>query len=51
MAIYIIKEGCLICGADIKGNRTLRYLCTKCNVTFTEKEISNLGKQKELISD
>ncbi|MCX8147057.1 MAG: adenylyltransferase/cytidyltransferase family protein [Candidatus Woesearchaeota archaeon] len=29
-----IKNGCAICSKDVRGNRKIKYLCSKCNILF-----------------
>jgi len=47
MTIYIIKDGCFICGGELKGNKESKYLCKHCNVLFTEEELMKAKKQRE----
>ncbi|MBW2963849.1 hypothetical protein KY363_00165 [Candidatus Woesearchaeota archaeon] len=37
--IFHIKDGCPICGSDVKGNDYFKYFCEKCNVLFDKKDI------------
>ena len=34
-----VKKGCELCGNDVVGNRSIKYLCRKCNVLFDYKMI------------
>ncbi len=37
--IFIIPEGCPICGDEVKGNDHYLYFCKNCNVLFERKDI------------
>ena len=45
MTVYLIEEGCPICGADVKGNDKRKFYCKNCNVLFDRNHIS---KEKRL---
>ncbi len=34
-----VKNGCELCGSDVKGNRSIKYLCRRCNVLYDFKMI------------
>ncbi len=39
-----IEQGCVICNSDVKGNKNSGYYCEKCNLMFSENNISNAKK-------
>lgn len=45
-----IKEGCPICGGDVKGSNDDGYYCAHCNVLFKRKDL-DLGFGKAAIKD
>ena len=32
--VYIVKQGCPICGNDLIGNRKYKFYCKRCNLLF-----------------
>lgn len=37
--VFVITDGCPICGGEVKGNDHLKYFCKKCNLLFDKKDI------------
>jgi endogenous inhibitor of DNA gyrase (YacG/DUF329 family) len=45
MVMYIIEEGCPLCGADVKGNEEYSYYCKQCNLLFQKKALARKRKK------
>ncbi len=39
-----IENGCIICGSDVRGNKSEGYYCKRCNVLFSYKNLIDAGK-------
>ncbi|MBD3314071.1 nicotinamide-nucleotide adenylyltransferase [Candidatus Woesearchaeota archaeon] len=37
--LVTVKQGCELCGSDVTGNRSIKYLCRRCNVLYDFKMI------------
>ncbi len=46
--VFIVKNGCPLCGGDVVGNDDVKYYCKRCNLLFNKSElrIQRQGKQK-----
>ena len=44
--IRTIKNGCPICGGDVKGNDLIGYYCKRCNLIFPRSAIAFDNKKK-----
>ena len=46
--VFIVKNGCPLCGGDVVGNDDVKYYCKRCNLLFNRSEltIQRQGKQK-----
>ncbi len=42
--VQTIKNGCIICNSDIKGNSQLGYYCKNCNLIFKNAQYLNNTK-------
>ncbi|MBS1266568.1 MAG: hypothetical protein MAG795_00535 [Candidatus Woesearchaeota archaeon] len=38
-----LKKGCIICGADLKGNKKAGFYCKKSNILFSYKSLKASG--------
>ena len=47
MTIRTIKNGCIICGGDVRGNREMKYLCSRCNILYSEEHMLEVQKRKK----
>ncbi len=37
--VFIVKQGCPLCGGDVVGNDKLGYYCKHCNLLFSLREL------------
>jgi len=49
MLVVTMKRGCPICGADLRGNEEIKYLCSDCMMLFERRHISkDLNNRKSI---
>ncbi|MBU0461433.1 MAG: hypothetical protein KJ574_02495 [Nanoarchaeota archaeon] len=47
MTVYIIENGCPLCGGEARGNEQYKYYCKVCNILFDRKALAK-EKRKEV---
>ena len=40
----VLRGACLICGGDLVGRRGHHFVCTACNLRFSEENLVRAGK-------
>lgn len=41
---YSLPGACLVCGGDLIGSRERHFICTTCNLKFSEENLIRAGK-------
>ncbi len=40
--VTLIKDGCPLCGNDVRGNDDVKYLCKRCMMLFEERHLKKI---------